>query len=125
MKTTKNDQPIPQFVHLKRAWYADANLPALRKDGIVDQVAFGLYFTDGGCGAEMCMSWHWLTGNEDGVARLEAFSDSFAAFRRPEFKRLLARLAKLPKDVADRMAPAGFCALLMECGFKDATPVKA
>ncbi len=124
MKTAKNDQALPRFIHLKRAWYADANLPHLRKDGIVDQVTFGLYFADGGCSGEMCMSWHWLVGNEDGVARLEAFSDSFATLGRPEFKRLLGRLAKMPKDAADRMDPARFCALLAECGFTDATPVK-
>ena len=124
MKTAKNNQAIPRFTHLSRAWYGPANLPALRKDGIVDQVTFGLYFADGGCSGEMCMSWHWLTGNEDGVARLEAFSDSFAALGRPEFKRLLSRLAKMPKAAADRMAPADFCALLVECGFEDTTPAK-
>jgi len=124
MKTTTNQLAMPRFIHLKRAWYADANLPHLRKEGIVDQVTFGLYFTDGGCSGEMCMSWHWLVGNEDGVARLEAFSDSFAALGRAEFKRLLSRLARLPKDAADRMDPAGFCALLAECGFEDTTPAK-
>ncbi len=70
------------------------------------------------------MSWHWLIGNEDGVARLEAFSDSFAALGRPEFKRLLSRLARLPKDAANQMAPTSFCALLVECGFEDTTPTK-
>ena len=124
MKTATNERAMPRFIHLKRAWYADANLPHLRKEGIVDQVSFGLYFADGGCSGEMCMSWHWLVGNEDGVARLEAFSDSFAALARPEFKRLLSRLARLPKGAADRMDPAGFCALLAECGFEDATPAK-
>ncbi|HOX08210.1 MAG TPA: hypothetical protein PK280_17580 [Planctomycetota bacterium] len=124
MKTAKNNQAIPRFTHLSRAWYGPANLPALRKDGIVDQVTFGLYFADGGCDAEMCMSWHWLVGNEAGVARIEAFADSFALFARPELKRVFGRLARLAKDAADRMAPAGFCALLAECGFEDATPVR-
>lgn len=124
-KTAAKDQPTPRFIHLKRAWYADANLPALRKDGILDQVTVGLYAADGGCSGEMCMAWHWLVGSEAGVARLEAFNDSFALLGRPEFKRMVGRLAKLPKPAADRLDPAGFCALLAECGFEDATPVKA
>lgn len=124
MKTATEEQALPRFTHLSRAWYGPANLPALRKDGVVDQVGFGLYFADGGSSGEMCMSWHWLVGDEAGVARLEAFADSFALLGRPEFKRLLARLAKAPKADAERMTPAAFCALLKECGFEDATPFK-
>jgi len=124
VKTANKEQTLPRFIHLKRAWYADANLPHLRKEGIVDQVTFGLYYADGGCFGEMSMSWHWLVGNEEGVARLEAFSDSFDSLAKPEFKRLLGRLAKLTRGAANHLAPAGFCALLAECGFEDTTPTK-
>lgn len=116
---------IKQFVLLSEAWYGDANLkpptrpnpkPYLRH---VDSVTFGYYSPDGGTSGEMSVNWYVLEEEDKPPAAcLECWDDGWHALS--TFKDVLAMLALF----ADKRAvtPQMFCALLIDCGFIDATP---
>lgn len=108
-----HDGDVKSFTHLKRAWYADANL---RGSDIVDEVNFGFYSPDGGTSGELIMRWHDLNAPGAPYARLEVFEDSFHALAQvPDV------IQSLGEEDEKRIQPPQFCALLERCGFVDRT----
>jgi hypothetical protein len=98
------------FVHIGRAWYGRTRLPSDRE---VDVVYFGLSSEGGGTCGEFSMKWIDL-GNHGPTPLFGAFDDSWRAL--PHIQDVLNALAKRRSAT-----PAEFCALLVECGFKDET----
>jgi hypothetical protein len=87
------------------------NLTQINKDmGEADNVIFGVFYPDGGCDAEMSMTWHILKDEE--VPRLEVFSDAFELLKTEKILRLIA-------DFTEEMTPDIFSQLLIDHGFKD------
>lgn len=109
-----HDGDLKQFIHAKRAWYADT---ALQGEGYVDRVGFGFYSPDGGTSGEMKMAWYKLGGKE--VPRLECYNDAWHALA--QFKDLIDMLGNV--DNVD-ITPTEFCQILEQCGFTDVTPAR-
>lgn len=87
------------------------NLTEINKQmGESDKISFGIFYPDGGCDAEMQMTWHTLKDEE--VPRLEVFSDAFELLKTEKFLRLIS-------DFEEEMTPGAFSQLLIDHGFKD------
>lgn len=74
----------------------------------------GLYFDDGGCKAEMCMTWEVI--ENEPTPRLKIYSDGFCLLGESAFKELLNELNSLEDH---QIAPNEFCNLLIRLGFRD------
>jgi hypothetical protein len=97
------------FIHLSRAWYAQANLAGQK---YVDEV----WFTDGS-GAELLVRWYALGGGAP-APRLEVFDDSWAALA-----RLSDVIVLLAEADGKNIPPDVFCRALVRAGFRDDTPI--
>ena len=81
-----------------------------KKSGITNQIIFGIFYPEGGCGAEMGMRWHLLDNEE--VPRLEVFSDAFKMLKQDKFHQII-------NDLDETLTPETFSKLLIKHGFKD------
>jgi len=87
------------------------NLTQINIDmGEADRVIFGIFYPDGGCDAEMSMTWRIL--NDEEVPRFEVFSDAFELLKKEKVSRLI-------DDLTEDMTPDSFSQLLITHGFKD------
>lgn len=107
-------EPKRQFYHLSKAWYK--NIPEIRD--YVDEVMFGLYYEDDGCEGEMCIRWYNLGKEIIPTPQLEVFDGSFKVLNK--FKDIIQKLSEYDDK---NIQPNEFCRLLIECGFKDMTPI--
>jgi hypothetical protein len=99
------------FIHSTQAWYRES---LMLEDGVVDEVMFGFYASDGGTSGEMPMRWETLNGEP--VPRLCVYDDAWHALY-----QLNDVLAKLANADGDKISPEEFCELLVSCGFVDMT----
>ncbi len=105
------------FVHLKRAWYAEATLADMP---FADEVSFGTASVPGaGIHGEMAVRWYRL--DHVLAPRLEVFDDGWRLLA--GFGDILEAMARVRTGRNMAIAPATFCALLEGCGFADRTPV--
>ena len=81
-----------------------------QKAGEVDRVMFGIFYPDGGCEAEMGMTWYLLKDEE--TPRLEVFSDSFEMLKQEKFHQII-------NDLDEDLTTETFSQLLIRHGFKD------
>lgn len=97
------------FSRHSAAWYAES-VPL--RDGVEEQVTFGLYGQQGGTDGEMQMRWIRMGAKLH--PRLESFSDSW---------RVLGTFADVVAWMADHdhPTPDDFCQALLEMGFLDLT----
>lgn len=105
------------FVHLKRAWYAEATL---RETPFADEVNFGTAPVSGaGIHGELAVRWYRL--DHVLAPRLEVFDDGWRLL--PDFGDILEAMARVRTGRNMAITPAAFCALLEGYGFADRTPV--
>lgn len=105
---------VKQFIILSQAWYGKSSIDS-RKDGLQDDICFGLYDPSGGTIGEMLISWYYLENTL--TPKLEAFDDAWFALA--QFPDLIAELALL-----DDKNPSSeiIAKVLVRCGFEDVTP---
>lgn len=113
-KVNKSDVVLG-FHHLSKAHYGRATLASAK---YVDEVMFGFYHPQGGTTGEMSMRWYNLNLSKNPSAKLECFSDAFAALA--HFFDLLNVLA-----CYQEITPEEFIKVLKQHGFIDLTKVKS
>ena len=116
MSTNRHKDCFKGFTHLSRSWYSKIIKDTLLKQNVVDEVAFGYYYLDGGTAGEMIMEWIMLDNTKVPIARLNAFEDSWNALS--QFTDLIQEMGKVDNCY---IQPKEFCDLLIKCGFKDRT----
>lgn len=103
-----------EFIHLKRAWYADSALKGMDYD---DEVLVSIYDGDDTLG-EVMMRWYFLGGYTGDAPRIEAFNDSFRALS--SMSDVLDKLISLGKR---NFTPEEYSDILKVHGYTDVTPL--
>lgn len=104
------------FVHLREAWYGDANLSDHR-DHLVDEVMIGNYTDEGGTEGEFRVAWYNLRDGRPPSPRLEIFMDGMPTAME-EFYEVLVWLGAHAYD----FQPTELCGMLRACNITDLTP---
>jgi len=107
---------IRSFIHLKRAWYADANLNG--RD-FVDEIGISVE-KSGGLIGEFSIRWYPVPGADTPAPKLESFNDGWIAMIN-YCEDLLQALARNASDLSPTIITL---MLISELGFADETPVK-
>jgi hypothetical protein len=112
--------PIRGFYIHTESWWHEANKGILDSRGVVENIQWGLYYRDGGCGLSIAADWHDLDNRKPPALRIDVFDDSFQAF--VVFKDVFEELGYFDSENGLRtMEKEQFISILVACGFEDLT----
>jgi hypothetical protein len=109
-----------QYVVLSRAWYGEASLQYMRKEGVVDQISVGHYSSGGGTTGEFIIEQHRFNQPRHGqlAVRVCLFDDAWHLLVHEA--ELFRRIGELPEGSSFEDVER----VLQEVGFVDATPAE-